>query len=147
MIARHTNRVPKKMLFIPACYSAIQGALRLYTGTSRRAAGALRLVAGTRKCSQDCSRCSQTCCRCSQVHPKFPPELRHIPKPITVPPILFLYPLSEILVTFKAGWYVFLVTKTLRKLTHQSLPSTLSQILLGAVRDQNTSCCFTIFDT
>jgi len=129
MISRRAPAAfPKKMLFFPDCSTVIRGAPRPVTG-------APSLVAGAPRCSQDCPRRSQACHRCSQVHPKFSLALRHVPKPITVTPMVLLYQSSEIPVTLKAGRNALLQSGTLLKLTHLSLHSTSSQTLLESSSD------------
>ena len=66
----------------------------------------------------------------SQVHPKFTPVLRGVPKLITITPMVLLYQSSESPVTLKAGRNALLGSDTLLKLTHLSLHSTSSQIVL-----------------
>ena len=73
--------------------------------------------------------------RCSQVLPKFSPALRGVPNLFTTTPMELLYQSSEIPVTVKASRNALLGSDTLLQLTHLSLHSTSSQILLESSRD------------
>jgi len=78
--------------------------------------------------------------RHSQVHPKYCPALRHVPKLITITPMVLMNQSSGFQVTPKAGWNALLGSVTLLKLMLLSIPSISSQILPEVPRDQNTFC-------
>jgi len=127
-------------MFFPDCSTVIRGAPRLVAGAPRLVVSAPRLVAGPPILDAGAPRCSQACCRRSQAHPKFSLALRGVPKPITITPMVLLQQSSEIPVTLKAGRNALLVSDTLLTLTHLSLHSTSSQILLESSSDYNTLC-------
>ena len=140
---------PKKMLFLPDCFTVIRGALklvaraprlvvaapRLVVGADRLVVGAPGLVVGALRLVISSPRLVTGAPRCSQVHPKFSLALQAVPKLITITPMVLLYQSSEIPVTLKASWNALLGSDTLLKLTHLILHPTSYQTLLEAPTD------------
>ena len=114
-------------------FQVLPGTSGLVVGTPRHVVGTPRLVIGAPRLVARVPRCYQVC-------PKFSPALWGVFKLITITPMVLLYQSSEIPVTLNAGWNAILGSDTLLKLTHLSLHSTSSQILLEASSNENTFC-------
>jgi hypothetical protein len=119
---------PKKISFFSDCFTVIRGAPRLVISAPRLVVGIPRLVVGAPRLVAGAPKSSQVHCKCS-------PALQGVFILITITLLVLLYQSSEIAVTPKAHRNAHLGSDILQILTHLSLHSTSSQILLEASSD------------
>jgi hypothetical protein len=127
--------VPGWLLVLPGVPRHAIGTPKLVVSASNLGVGTTNLGVGAPNLGVIAPRLVASAHSCSQEHPKFSPALWGDLKLITVTLMVHLCQSSEIPVTPKPGRNALLGSDTLLKLTHLSLHSASSQILLEASSD------------